>query len=65
MKNKALSSVCERLNGKKGRIRFNLMGKRTDYSARSVITTDPNMNIDELGVPVKIAMGLTFPEIVT
>jgi DNA-directed RNA polymerase II subunit RPB1 len=41
------------------------MGKRTDYSARTVITTDPNMNIDELGVPVKIAMGLTFPEVVT
>ena len=53
------------MSGKTGRIRFNLMGKRTDYSARTVITTDPNINIDELGVPVKIAMGLTFPEIVT
>ena len=60
-----MSSVCERLSGKTGRIRFNLMGKRTDYSARTIITTDPNINIDELGVPVKIAMGLTFPEIVT
>ena len=41
------------------------MGKRVDFSARSVITPDPNISIDELGVPKKIAMNLTFPEIVT
>ena len=41
------------------------MGKRVDFSARSVITPDPNIKIDELGVPKKIAMNLTFPEIVT
>ena len=40
------------------------MGKRVDFSARSVITPDPNISIDELGVPVKIAMNLTFPEVV-
>ena len=40
------------------------MGKRVDFSARSVITPDPNIDIDELGVPIKIAMNLTFPEIV-
>ena len=57
--------MSERLNCKSGRIRSNLMGKRSDFSARSVITTDPNMNIDELGVPIIIAMGLTFPEVVT
>jgi DNA-directed RNA polymerase II subunit RPB1 len=40
------------------------MGKRVDFSARSVITPDPNISIDELGVPIKIAMNLTYPEIV-
>lgn len=59
-----IRSLTERLKGKEGRIRGNLMGKRVDFSARSVITPDPNISIDELGVPVKIAMNLTFPEIV-
>jgi len=39
--------------------------KRTDYSARTVITSDPTISINQLGVPIKIAMNLTFPEIVT
>ena len=59
-----LKSLTERLKSKEGRIRGNLMGKRVDFSARSVITPDPNISIDELGVPVKIAMNLTFPEVV-
>jgi DNA-directed RNA polymerase II subunit RPB1 len=59
-----MRSLTERLKGKEGRIRGNLMGKRVDFSARSVITPDPNISIDELGVPIKIAMNLTFPEIV-
>ncbi len=59
-----IRSLTERLKSKEGRIRGNLMGKRVDYSARSVITPDPNISIDELGVPIKIAMNLTFPEIV-
>ena len=59
-----LKSLTERLKSKDGRIRGNLMGKRVDFSARSVITHDPNISIDELGVPIKIAMNLTFPEIV-
>ena len=59
-----LKSLEARLQGKTGRIRGNLTGKRTDLSARSVITPDPNISIDELGVPQKIAMNLTFPEIV-
>jgi len=57
-------SLTERLRHKEGRIRGNLMGKRVDFSARTVITPDPNLSIDELGVPLKIAMNLTFPEIV-
>lgn len=60
-----IRSLTERLKSKEGRIRGNLMGKRVDYSARSVITPDPNLSIDELGVPLKIAMNMTFPEIVT
>ena len=59
-----LKSLTERLKSKEGRIRGNLMGKRVDFSARSVITPDPNISIDELGVPIKIAMNLTFPEVV-
>jgi DNA-directed RNA polymerase II subunit RPB1 len=62
---RAIKSISERLKSKTGRIRFNLMGKRVDFCARSVITSDPNLNIDELGVPIKIAMNVTFPEIVT
>jgi DNA-directed RNA polymerase II subunit RPB1 len=56
-----LKSIRQRLKGKEGRIRSNLMGKRVDYSARSVITPDPNIEIDELGVPLKIATNLTYP----
>jgi DNA-directed RNA polymerase II subunit RPB1 len=60
-----IKSITERLKSKEGRIRGNLMGKRVDFSARSVITPDPNIGIDELGVPLKIAMNMTFPERVT
>lgn len=59
-----LKSIKERLNGKTGRVRGNLMGKRVDYSARSVITPDPNLSIRELGIPLKIAMNITKPVIV-
>ena len=41
------------------------MGKRVDFSARAVITPDPNLGIDQVGVPRSIAQNLTFPEIVT
>jgi len=41
------------------------MGKRVDFSARTVITPDPNINIDQLGVPWSIALNLTYPETVT
>ena len=62
---RALKTLRQRLKGKEGRIRGNLMGKRVNFSARSVITPDPNIKIDELGVPKKIALNLTFPETVT
>jgi len=41
------------------------MGKRVDFSSRTVITPDPNLRLDELGVPYKVAQGLTVPESVT
>jgi DNA-directed RNA polymerase II subunit RPB1 len=60
-----LKTLKSRLGAKTGRVRGNLMGKRVDFSARSVITPDANIELDELGVPEEIAMNLTFPEIVT
>ena len=59
-----LKSIQERLNGKQGRVRGNLMGKRVDFSARSVITPDPNLSICELGIPLKIAKNITKPVVV-
>ena len=56
-----LKSIMDRLNGKGGRVRGNLMGKRVDFSARSVITPDPNLSIRELGIPLKIAKNITKP----
>ncbi|KAL9705875.1 hypothetical protein quinque_009393 [Culex quinquefasciatus] len=62
---KPLKSVKSRLKGKEGRIRGNLMGKRVDFSARTVITPDPNLRIDQVGVPRSVAQNMTFPELVT
>lgn len=63
--NRPLKTLKSRLGAKTGRVRGNLMGKRVDFSARSVITPDANIDVDELGVPEEIARNLTFPEIVT
>ena len=60
-----IKSISERIKAKQGRVRSNLMGKRVDFSARSVITSDPYIDIDEVGVPKNIAMELTIPEEVT
>lgn len=59
-----LKSIRDRLHGKQGRVRGNLMGKRVDFSARSVIDGDPLIAINEVGVPKEIAMNLTYPEII-
>jgi DNA-directed RNA polymerase beta' subunit len=56
--------IMTRINSKTGRIRGNLMGKRVNYSARSVITGDPNLTIQQLGVPMKIAKNITKPVVV-
>ncbi|MEM2739985.1 MAG: DNA-directed RNA polymerase subunit A', partial [Candidatus Bathyarchaeia archaeon] len=60
-----LRTIAQRLKGKEGRFRLNLSGKRVDFSARTVISPDPNLEIDEVGVPLEIAMKLTVPEKVT
>ena len=60
-----VKSIRARLKGKEGRIRSNLMGKRVDFSARTVISGDPNLELDQVGVPLSIAKTLTYPEIVT
>jgi DNA-directed RNA polymerase II subunit RPB1 len=60
-----IKCVRSRLKGKEGRVRGNLMGKRVDFSARTVITPDPILQLDQLGVPELIATNLTVPEHVT
>ncbi|KAJ8608431.1 hypothetical protein CTAYLR_010334 [Chrysophaeum taylorii] len=59
---KPLKTFRQRLKSKEGRLRGNLMGKRVDFSARTVITADPNLSIDQVGVPRSIAKTLTVPE---
>ncbi len=52
----------QRLKGKQGRFRGNLSGKRVDFSSRTVISPDPNLRIEQVGVPIHVAMILTYPE---
>ncbi len=60
-----LKTITERIKSKEGRIRHNLAGKRTNFSARTVISPDPMLSINEVGVPKAFAMKLTVPERVT
>jgi len=62
---RALKTLSQRLKGKEGRFRSNLLGKRVDFSARTVISPDPNLDINEVGVPLEVAMRLSLPEKVT
>ena len=62
---RSLKSLIERVQGKEGRFRQNLIGKRVNFSARTVISPDPNIGINEVGVPFMIAKKLTIPEQVT
>ena len=64
-KGQPTKSLSSRLKGKEGRIRGNLMAKRVDFSARTVITSDPMLPINGLGLPISMAKNLTFPETVT
>jgi len=62
---RALKTLSQRLKGKEGRFRSNLSGKRVDFSARTVVSPDPNLDINEVGVPLEIAMRLSVPEKIT
>lgn len=62
---KKLKSLTEVLKGKQGRFRQNLLGKRVDYSARSVIVVGPTLKIDECGIPKKMALILFKPFVIS
>ncbi|KAE9394109.1 beta and beta-prime subunits of DNA dependent RNA-polymerase [Gymnopus androsaceus JB14] len=62
---KPIRGFVQRLKGKQGRFRGNLSGKRVDFSGRTVISPDPNLRIDEVAVPERVAKILTFPDRVT
>ncbi len=62
---KPLKTLAQRLKGKEGRLRGNLNGKRVNFSSRTVISPDPLISIDEVGVPIDVAKILTVPMVVT
>jgi len=62
---RALKGIIQRLKAKEGRLRGNLLGKRVNFSARTVISPDPRLSINEVGVPREIADELTVPLFVT
>ncbi|KAL1590620.1 hypothetical protein WHR41_00821 [Cladosporium halotolerans] len=59
---KAMRGFCQRLKGKQGRFRGNLSGKRVDFSGRTVISPDPNLSIEEVAIPMRVAVNMTYPE---
>ncbi len=59
-----LKTITERIKGKEGRIRKNLAGKRVNYSGRTVISPDPSIKINEVGIPYEIAKVVTVAETV-
>jgi len=62
--NRPLKSLSDMLKGKQGRFRQNLLGKRVDYSGRSVIVIGPDLNLNECGLPKKMALVLFEPFII-
>ena len=62
--NRPLKSLADILKGKQGRFRQNLLGKRVDYSARSVIVIGPELRLNECGIPKKMALELFKPFII-
>ena len=60
-----LKTLTQRLKGKEGRFRGSLSGKRVDFSSRTVISPDPNLDLSEVGVPESVAVKLTIPEVIT
>ncbi len=64
MHGRPLKSLADTLGGKQGRFRQNLLGKRVDYSGRSVIVVDPKLRLDECGIPKEMALELFQPFII-
>jgi len=62
--NRPLKSLCEILRGKQGRFRHNLLGKRVDYSGRSVIVVNPNLKLSQCSLPKEMALELFKPIII-
>jgi len=60
-----LKSLSEIIKGKQGRFRQNLLGKRVDFSGRSVIVVGPNLNMDQCGIPKKMALELFKPHLMS
>jgi len=60
-----LKTLAQRLKGKEGRLRYNLSGKRVNFSARTVVSPDASLTINQVGVPLRIAETLTVPIFVT
>jgi DNA-directed RNA polymerase subunit A' len=60
-----LKTLAQRLKGKEGRLRYNLSGKRVNFSARTVISGDASLTINQVGIPIRFAEGLTVPFYVT
>jgi len=60
-----LKSLADSLKGKQGRFRQNLLGKRTDYSGRSVIVVNPKLNLDQCGLPKTMALELFKPFVIS
>ena len=58
-----LKSLSEIIKGKQGRFRQNLLGKRVDFSGRSVIVVGPSLNMDQCGIPKKMALELFKPHL--
>ncbi|MDE1871593.1 MAG: DNA-directed RNA polymerase subunit A' [Candidatus Micrarchaeota archaeon] len=56
-----LKTLAQRLKGKEGRLRYNLSGKRVNFSARTVVSPDASLTINQVGIPLRIAENLTIP----
>merc|ERR1712127_619882 len=61
LNNRPLKSLSDIIKGKQGRFRQNLLGKRVDYSGRSVITVGPTLRLHQCGLPKKMALELFKP----
>lgn len=57
------SGICQLLEKKEGMFRQNMMGKRVNYACRSVISPDPYLAVNEIGIPPYFALRLTYPEV--